>query len=117
MRNLQLERFPGNLSAYELQRIKTWKHLTKMKEAKDKQKKHIQATIEQNIQAAKRSGDDKKLKTAASRKKKINDRWGMEVRLVEWTALPIQTAHSSSFRHMLIFWTPYRCPPRAAALS
>lgn len=67
MRNLKLEHFKGNQSTYEIERIKNWKYLTRMKEAKDKQKKHIQSTIEKNVQAAKSSGDDKKLKQAASR--------------------------------------------------
>ena len=79
MRNLSLERFRGNLSAYELERIKNYKYLSRMKEAQEKQKKHMQATIDQNKKAAKEKGDDKKLKQAASRKKKLDDRMGMEV--------------------------------------
>lgn len=79
MRNLGLERFRGNLSAYELERMKKFKYLTRMKDAQDKQKKHIEKTIDQNVKAAKRAGDDKKLKQAASRKKKLDERWGMEV--------------------------------------
>jgi ATPase subunit of ABC transporter with duplicated ATPase domains len=50
-----------------------------MKDAQDKQKKHIQSSIESNLQAARRNGDDKKLKQAASRKKKLDERMGMEV--------------------------------------
>ena len=79
LRNLGLERFRGNLSAYELERMKKFKYLTRMKDAQDKQKKHIEKTIDQNVKAAKRAGDDKKLKQAASRKKKLDERWGMEV--------------------------------------
>ena len=79
MRNLRLERFRGNLSAYEIERTKNNKYLTRMQEAQDKQKKHIQSTIEQNVKSAKRAGDDKKLKQAASRRKKLDERWGMEV--------------------------------------
>ncbi|KAK3695957.1 hypothetical protein LTR37_018252 [Vermiconidia calcicola] len=79
MRNLALERFRGNLSAYEIERVKNFKYLTRMKEAQDKQKKHMQSTIDQNVRAAKRAGDDKKLKQAASRKKKLDERMGMEV--------------------------------------
>jgi ATPase subunit of ABC transporter with duplicated ATPase domains len=79
MRNLSLERFRGNLSAYELERMKKFKYLTRMKDAQDKQKKHMEKTIEQNVKAAKRAGDDKKLKQAASRKKKLDERMGMEV--------------------------------------
>ena len=79
MRNLSLERFRGNLSAYELERIKKYKYLSRMKDAQERQKKHTQSTIDQNVKAAKQKGDDKKLKQAASRKKKLDDRMGMEV--------------------------------------
>ncbi|KAK4493681.1 hypothetical protein PRZ48_014866 [Zasmidium cellare] len=79
LREQQLSRFKGNLSAYETDRLKQYKYLTRMKDAQEKQKKHIKETIEGNVQAAKRAGDDKKLKQAASRKKKLDDRMGMEV--------------------------------------
>lgn len=79
LRNLTLERFRGNISTYELERIKKFKYLSRMKDAQDKQKKHMQSTIDQNVKAAKRSGDDKKLKQAASRKKKLDERSGIEV--------------------------------------
>jgi ATPase subunit of ABC transporter with duplicated ATPase domains len=79
LRESQLQRFRGNLSQYEMDRLKTFKYLTRMKDAQDKQKKHIQASIDSNLQAARRNGDDKKLKQAASRKKKLDERMGMEV--------------------------------------
>jgi ATPase subunit of ABC transporter with duplicated ATPase domains len=79
LREKQLERFRGNLSTYETTRLKMYKYLTRMRDAQDKQKKHIQASIESNLQAARRNGDDKKLKQAASRKKKLDERMGMEV--------------------------------------
>ncbi|KAF2859592.1 ABC transporter ATP-binding protein uup-1 [Piedraia hortae CBS 480.64] len=78
-RDLQLEGFTGNLSAYELQRAKTAKYMTRMKEAQEKQKKHMQGSVEKNLKAARRTGDDKKLKQAASRKKKLDERMGLEV--------------------------------------
>ncbi|OCK78741.1 ABC transporter ATP-binding protein uup-1 [Lepidopterella palustris CBS 459.81] len=79
LRNLTLERFRGNLSLYERERHKKAKYLTGMKEAQDKQKKHMEQTIVQNVKAAKKTGDDKKLKQAASRRKKLDERMGMEV--------------------------------------
>lgn len=79
MRNLSLERFRGNLSQYELERIKKFKYMTRMKNAQAKQVKHMEKTVEQTTKAAKRTGDDKKLKQAASRKKKLEERTGMEV--------------------------------------
>lgn len=65
MRNMTLERFRGNLSNYEIERTKKYKYLSRMKEAQDKQKKHMESTIDKNVKAAKRAGDDKKLKQAA----------------------------------------------------
>jgi ATP-binding cassette subfamily F protein 3 len=79
LRNQQLETFRGNLTMYERERRKKFRYLTKMKEAQDKQKKHIEKSIAGNLKAAKDRGDDKKLKQAASRKKKLDDRMGMQV--------------------------------------
>jgi ATP-binding cassette subfamily F protein 3 len=79
LRHQTLETFRGNLSTYERERWKKVKWLTKMKDAQEKQKKHIEKSIAGNIKAAKDKGDDKKLKQAASRKKKLDDRMGMQV--------------------------------------
>ncbi|KZM21385.1 uncharacterized protein EKO05_0010663 [Ascochyta rabiei] len=81
LRNQVLETFRGNLSVYEREKWKKIQHLTKMKDAKDRQKKHIEKSIAGNIKAAKDKGDDKKLKQAASRQKKLDERWGVEVGL------------------------------------
>ncbi|KAJ9667368.1 hypothetical protein H2201_002569 [Coniosporium apollinis] len=79
LRHLVLEYFRGNLSAYEAERRANIRYMTKMKEAKDRQKSHIEKTIQQNVKAAKKSGDDNKLRQAASRQKKLDERWGLEV--------------------------------------
>lgn len=81
LRNQVLETFRGNLSQYERERYKKNLHMTKMKDAKDKQKKHIEKSIASSIKAARDKGDDKKLKQAASRQKKLDERWGVEVGL------------------------------------
>jgi ATP-binding cassette subfamily F protein 3 len=81
LRNQVLETFRGNLSLYERERWKKARWMTKMKEAQDKQKKHIEKTIAGNIKAAKDKGDDKKLKQAASRQKKLDNRMGLQVGL------------------------------------
>ncbi|KAH8711953.1 ABC transporter ATP-binding protein uup-1 [Phaeosphaeriaceae sp. PMI808] len=81
LRNKQLETFRGNLTLYERERWKKAKWLGKMKDAQDRQKKHMEKTIAGNIKAAREKGDDKKLKQAASRKKKVDERMGMEVGL------------------------------------
>jgi ATP-binding cassette subfamily F protein 3 len=81
LRNQTLETFRGNLSLYERERWKKAKWMIKMKDAQDKQKKHMEKTIAGNIKAARDKGDDKKLKQAASRKKKLDERMGMQVGL------------------------------------
>lgn len=81
LRNQVFEPFRGNLSLYERERWKKARWMTKMKDAQDKQKKHIEKTIAGNIKAAKDKGDDKKLKQAASRKKKLDERMGLQVGL------------------------------------
>ncbi|KAH0017884.1 ABC transporter ATP-binding protein uup-1, partial [Aureobasidium melanogenum] len=79
LRNQSLETFRGNVSSYETARLHSYKYLSKMQAAQEKQKKHIQATIDQNLKMARHSGDDKKLKQVSSRKKKLNERMGMNV--------------------------------------
>lgn len=79
LRDLRLEKFKGNLSTYESERHKKQKYMRKMRDAVEKQKKHMESTIQGNIQSARKTGDDKKLKQAASRKKKLEERTGLEV--------------------------------------
>ena len=50
-----------------------------MKEAQEKQADHMEKEIQANVRAAKQKGDDKKLKQAASRQKKLDDRMGLQV--------------------------------------
>lgn len=79
LREKKLEKFKGNLSAFEKEKSQQIKRFTRMKEAQDKKVAHMESTIANNIQVAKRTGDDKKLKQAASRRKKVEERTGMEV--------------------------------------
>ncbi|KAG7095360.1 hypothetical protein E1B28_006119 [Marasmius oreades] len=81
LRDCKLERYPGNLSAYEATRSEQKRRLTRLKEAQDRQKAHMQDTIAGNVRAAIVSGDDKKLKQAASRQKKLDERMGIQVGL------------------------------------
>jgi ATP-binding cassette subfamily F protein 3 len=78
LRHKVLETFKGNLSTYEREKLKKIRYLTAMKGAHDKQKKHMEQTVQNNIRAAKKSGDDKKLKQAVSRQKRIDERMGMQ---------------------------------------
>jgi ATPase subunit of ABC transporter with duplicated ATPase domains len=52
-----------------------------MQAAQDKKTKHMESSIAHALTAAKRTGDDKKLKQVASRRKKIEERSGLEVGL------------------------------------
>ncbi|KAL5382937.1 hypothetical protein DPSP01_006207 [Paraphaeosphaeria sporulosa] len=79
LRHQALEAFRGNLGLYERERYKKARYWTKMKDAQDKQKKHMEKSVANNIKAARDKGDDKKLKQAASRKKKLDERTGIEV--------------------------------------
>lgn len=76
-----LETFRGSLSEYEAEKRRQIRRMTKMSDAQDRKTKHMEQTITSNIKAAKRTGDDKKLKQAASRKKKLDERTGLEVGL------------------------------------
>ncbi|KAF2271550.1 P-loop containing nucleoside triphosphate hydrolase protein [Westerdykella ornata] len=81
LREKKIETFRGNLSLWERERWKRMRYLTKMKEAQEKQRRHMEKTVAGNLRAAREKGDDKKLKQAASRKKKLDERMGMEVGL------------------------------------
>ncbi|ESK98015.1 abc transporter [Moniliophthora roreri MCA 2997] len=81
LRDGKLECYPGNLTAYEKTRKEQQRRLTRMQEAQDKQKAHMEETITGNIRAAHRSGDDKKLKQAVSRQRKLDERMGYQVGL------------------------------------
>ncbi|KAI4603251.1 hypothetical protein KJ359_006044 [Pestalotiopsis sp. 9143b] len=71
--------FRGDLPMYESSRAEKKLYLTKMKEAKDKQKEHIQQTIQRNMKEGKAKDDQNKIRQAKSRQKKLDDRFGMEV--------------------------------------
>ncbi|KAK6615012.1 ABC transporter [Botrytis cinerea] len=71
--------FRGSLSTYESTIREKTLYLTRMRDAQEKQKSHIQQTIQQNIKQGKATGDENKLRQAKSRQKKLDNRMGMEV--------------------------------------
>ncbi|KAF5380990.1 hypothetical protein D9615_004076 [Tricholomella constricta] len=81
LREQSLEHFKGNLSLYKQELRSKTKYLTRMQAAQDKKTKHMESSIASALTAAKRTGDDKKLKQVASRRKKIEERTGLEVGL------------------------------------
>lgn len=70
--------YQGNYDTFEETRAEKQKHGEKMKENMEKKKAHLEKTIQESIAYAKKTGDDKKLGLAASRKKKLEDRMGVE---------------------------------------
>ncbi|ROT40580.1 ABC transporter [Sodiomyces alkalinus F11] len=79
LKDKQLTYFHGDLPTYEASQSERKLWLTKMKEAQDKQKAHIQQSIANNLKAGKANDDQNKLRQAKSRQKKLDDRWGLQV--------------------------------------
>ncbi|KAI1770860.1 P-loop containing nucleoside triphosphate hydrolase protein [Hypoxylon cercidicola] len=79
IKDKELTYFHGDLPMYESSQAEKRTYLTKMKEAQDKQKEHIQQTIQRNMRDGKAKDDQNKIRQAKSRQKKLDDRWGMEV--------------------------------------
>ena len=71
--------FDGNLTAYEEDLASRRLNLERMQESQNRQIAHMKETIADNIKAGKKHGDDNKLRQAVSRRRKIEDRSGMEV--------------------------------------
>lgn len=79
LKDKQLTYFHGDIQTYERSQSERRQWLTKMKEAQDKQKAHMEKTIAQNLKAGKANDDQNKIRQAKSRQKKLDDRWGMQV--------------------------------------
>lgn len=78
LRDQALTYFRGDLISYDASIRDKKLYLGRMKVAQDKQKAHMQQTIQQNIKQGKAAGDENKLRQAKSRQKKLDDRMGME---------------------------------------
>ncbi|KAI0409086.1 ABC transporter [Xylaria palmicola] len=78
LRDKGITYFHGDLPTYESAQAEKKIHLTKLKEAKDRQKDHIQQTIQKNMREGKVKDDQNKIRQAKSRQKKLDDRWGLE---------------------------------------
>lgn len=79
LRDQKLNYFRGNLTAYEQDFEKRKLHLSRMKEAQERQIEHMQASIQQNLKIGKKTNDENKLRQAKSRQKKVDDRMGLQV--------------------------------------
>lgn len=78
LRDQTLTYFRGDLSMYDKSIRDKKLYLSRMRDAQEKQKAHIQATIQANVKQGKATGDDNKLRQAKSRQKKLDNRMGME---------------------------------------
>lgn len=76
-RDNQLTYFPGNYDAYVAARDEKQASKIKQVEKLDKQRKKVEGVIAEATRTAKKTGDDKKLGLAASRRKKL-ERLGAE---------------------------------------
>ena len=79
VKDKDLTYFHGDLPTYESAQAEKKLHLTKMKDAQDKQKAHMQETIRQNMAAGRKNDDQNKIRQAKSRQKRLDDRMGMNV--------------------------------------
>ncbi|KFA50725.1 hypothetical protein S40293_07842 [Stachybotrys chartarum IBT 40293] len=79
LKDKQLTYFHGDLPTFEASQSERKLWLTKMKDAQDKQKAHIEKSIAANLKAGKANDDQNKLRQAKSRQKKLDDRWGLQV--------------------------------------
>jgi ATPase subunit of ABC transporter with duplicated ATPase domains len=78
MRNQQLTAFDGTYQEYLDNSEEVLKSKQKVAAALEKKKAHIEKSIQNGLKQAKEHGDDKKLKMVASRRLKLNDRFGIE---------------------------------------
>ncbi|PQE17962.1 ABC transporter protein [Rutstroemia sp. NJR-2017a WRK4] len=79
LRSQDLTYFRGSIASYESSVRDRTLYLTRMRDAQEKQKAHMQQTIQQNIKQGKAAGDENKLRQAKSRQKKLDNRMGLEV--------------------------------------
>ena len=71
--------FHGDLPTYESSQSERKLYLTRMKEAQDRQKSHMQDTIQRNMVQGRKNDDTNKIRQAKSRQKKLDDRMGLQV--------------------------------------
>ncbi|KAJ3271139.1 hypothetical protein HDV01_006997 [Terramyces sp. JEL0728] len=78
LKDRKLNYYVGNYDEYQKVVEDKYKNDVKTQAALDKKKAHIEKSIQEGLKQAKQKGDDKKLSQVASRKKKLNERFGVE---------------------------------------
>lgn len=79
LKDRQLTYFHGDLPTFEASQAERRLWLSRMKEAQDRQRAHMEKTIQQNSRAARATDDQNKMRQAKSRQKRLDNRWGMQV--------------------------------------
>mmetsp|Transcript_2350 Transcript_2350/g.5280 ORF Transcript_2350/g.5280 Transcript_2350/m.5280 type:complete len:675 (+) Transcript_2350:463-2487(+) len=78
LRDKQLLYFPGNYAALMKAKQDSLAHQAKQVDKLERKQQAIQDSIDNALKAARQAGDDKRLGQVASRRKKLEDRMGME---------------------------------------
>lgn len=78
LRDKQLVYYQGNLDSYDKSMRHEVLRMTRLKEAQYSQIAHMNKTVANNIRQGKKTGDENKLRQAKSRKKKLDERIGLE---------------------------------------
>ena len=79
LRDQTLLTFKGTPSAYEADLRSRISHMSKMKEANDRQVKMMEKSIGENLREGKAKGNDNKVRAAKSRQKRLEERMGLQV--------------------------------------
>ncbi|OJD36579.1 abc transporter domain-containing protein [Diplodia corticola] len=79
LREGALERFRGNVTAYERERRRHAKWMRGMRDAQERRDGRLGRSLEESKARARRTGDDKKLKQVAGRQRKMEERAGLQV--------------------------------------
>ncbi|KAL4449533.1 hypothetical protein ABPG77_007177 [Micractinium sp. CCAP 211/92] len=74
----QLAYYTGNYDEYEQQVEEKQLYMQRLAEGIERKREHTEKSIQEGLKQARKAGDDKKLGMVASRKKKLENRMGME---------------------------------------
>ncbi|GAB4816948.1 hypothetical protein N2152v2_003994 [Parachlorella kessleri] len=77
-RDRRLAYWAGNYDEYVQQREDKQAHQARLAEGVQRKKEHMERSIQEGLKQARQQGDDKKLGMVASRKKKLENRMGVE---------------------------------------
>ncbi|KAL4855189.1 ABC transporter F family member 3 [Chlorella vulgaris] len=77
-KNQQLTYYTGNYDEYRQQVEERQLHQQRLADGIERKRDHMEKSIQEGMKQARKAGDDKKLGMVASRKKKLENRMGME---------------------------------------